>query len=349
MKKVTFDRRGVALGPLAIVPPVSGSRRSLEVEAELLLVRLEEDVERALPFGAPSSGTTYLPFIFVLSSVVLCPASELAGIVSASSATDSRARTSFDSNHLRWVPPSWAIARTPTRGTAGSIATLPEITSSFPDGSPLELAAGATGADAAAAIGPRLAKDALGIKVDGELRDLGAELPDGAEIAIVTARSEGADGEDALWLVRHDAAHVLATAVVELWPGTKVSIGPPIDGGFYYDFEFPDGERPSEADLERIEAAMREHIAADEPFERTRRAGRRGARALPRRGRALQGRADRGPGARRGGRDRLAVPKRAVHRPLPRPARAVDRADRRVQAELARRRLLARRRDTARC
>ncbi len=146
---------------------------------------------------------------------------------------------------------------------------MPEIRVKLPDGSPLELAAGATGADAAAAIGPRLAKDALGIKVDGELRDLGAELPDGAEIAIVTARSEGADGDDALWLVRHDAAHVLATAVVELWPGTKVSIGPPIDGGFYYDFDFPDGERPSEADLPRIEAAMREHIAADEPFERT--------------------------------------------------------------------------------
>ena len=63
----------------------------------------------------------------------------------------------------------------------------------------------------------------------------------------------------------------MATAVIELWPGTKVSIGPPIEGGFYYDFEFPDGQRPSEADLERIEAAMREHIDADEPFERTRR------------------------------------------------------------------------------
>ena len=85
----------------------------------------------------------------------------------------------------------------------------------------------------------------------------------------MTAKSKGEEADDALWLIRHDAAHVMATAVVELWPGTKVSIGPPIEGGFYYDFEFPDGERPSEADLERIEAAMREHIAADEPFERT--------------------------------------------------------------------------------
>ncbi len=143
------------------------------------------------------------------------------------------------------------------------------VTVTLPDGSSLELEEGASGADAAAAIGPRLAKDALGIKVDGELRDLGAELPDGAKIAIVTARSKGDEAADALWLIRHDAAHVMATAVVELWPGTKVSIGPPIEGGFYYDFEFPDGERPTEADLERIEAAMREHVAADEPFERT--------------------------------------------------------------------------------
>ena len=146
---------------------------------------------------------------------------------------------------------------------------MSEIGVILPDGSPLKLPAGATGADAAAAIGPRLAADALGIKVDGELRDLGAELPDGAAISIVTAKSKGEDADDALWLIRHDAAHVMATAVTDLWPGTKVSIGPPIADGFYYDFEFPEGERPSEADLERIEAAMREHIAADEPFERS--------------------------------------------------------------------------------
>ncbi len=146
---------------------------------------------------------------------------------------------------------------------------MPAVTVTLPDGSPLALEQGATGADAAAAIGPKLAEDALGIKVDGELRDLAAPLPDGAEISIVTARSPGPDADDALWLIRHDAAHVMATAVVELWPGTKVSIGPPIEDGFYYDFEFPDGERPSESDLERIEAAMREHVAADEPFERS--------------------------------------------------------------------------------
>jgi threonyl-tRNA synthetase len=138
------------------------------------------------------------------------------------------------------------------------------ITVKLPDDSALELGPGATGADAAAAICPGLAKAALAIRVDGELRDLAAELPDGAEIAILTDR----DG-DAIPLIRHDCAHVLATAVVELWPGTKVSIGPAIDEGFYYDFEFPDGFRPSEDDLPRIEEAMAAHISADEPFERS--------------------------------------------------------------------------------
>lgn len=138
------------------------------------------------------------------------------------------------------------------------------VTVKLPDGKPLELEEGARGADAAAAIGPGLAKAALAIKVNGELRDLAAELPDGAEISILTNRDP-----EGLALIRHDAAHVLATAVVELWPGTKVSIGPAIDSGFYYDFEFPDDYRPSTDDLARIEEEMARHIAADEPFERT--------------------------------------------------------------------------------
>ena len=83
-------------------------------------------------------------------------------------------------------------------------------------------------------------------------------------LEIVTDRS----GQDALDLIRHDAAHVLAAAVMELYPGVKISIGPPIENGFYYDFEFPDGVTLSDADFEAIEAKMREHIAADEPFER---------------------------------------------------------------------------------
>ena len=141
---------------------------------------------------------------------------------------------------------------------------MASLTVKLPDGSDLELPEGATGADAAAAIGPGLARAALAIKEDGEVRDLSAPLADGGEIEVVTDRSP-----EALELIRHDAAHVLAEAVTELWPGTKVSIGPPIADGFYYDFEFPDGFRPSEDDLERIEEAMRSHIAADERFERT--------------------------------------------------------------------------------
>jgi threonyl-tRNA synthetase len=133
----------------------------------------------------------------------------------------------------------------------------------LPDGTPLELADGASGADAAAAIGPGLAKAALAIRVGGELRDLAAALPDGAEIAILTDRDP-----EALELIRHDAAHVMAEAVQELYPGTKVTIGPAIESGFYYDFDFPEDVKVTDADLEKIEAAMREHIAADEPFER---------------------------------------------------------------------------------
>ena len=134
----------------------------------------------------------------------------------------------------------------------------------LPDGTDLELADGATGAEAAAAIGPGLARAALAVRVNGHLRDLSAPLADGEPIEIVTGR----DGDDALWLVRHDAAHVLATAVMELYPGVKISIGPPIENGFYYDFEFPEGVSVSEDDFERIEAKMREHIKADEPFVR---------------------------------------------------------------------------------
>jgi len=138
----------------------------------------------------------------------------------------------------------------------------------LPDGTPLELPEGATGADAAAAIGAGLARAALAIRFGGEMHDLSAALPDGAEIEIVTANSGEEDGGGPLWLVRHDAAHVLATAVMEMHPGVKISIGPPIEDGFYYDFEFPDGVSLSDADFETIEQRMREHIKADEAFER---------------------------------------------------------------------------------
>ncbi|MBV8220116.1 MAG: threonine--tRNA ligase [Solirubrobacterales bacterium] len=139
----------------------------------------------------------------------------------------------------------------------------------LPDGKTLTVSDGATGADAAAAIGPGLARAALAVKVDGELRDLSRPLPENrrngpAKLEIVTDRS----GEEALALIRHDAAHVLAAAVIDLYPGVKISIGPAIENGFYYDFDFPEGVSLSETDFEAIEAKMREHIEADEPFVR---------------------------------------------------------------------------------
>jgi threonyl-tRNA synthetase len=139
----------------------------------------------------------------------------------------------------------------------------------LPDGKILSVSEGATGRDAAEAIGPGLARAALAIRVDGELRDLDRQLPsaNGAgphKIEILTDRG----GPEALSLIRHDAAHVLAEAVLELYPGVKISIGPPIEGGFYYDFDFPAGVSISDADFEAIEARMREHIAADERFTR---------------------------------------------------------------------------------
>jgi threonyl-tRNA synthetase len=141
---------------------------------------------------------------------------------------------------------------------------MAKLTVKLPDDAALELEQGATGADAAAAIGPRLARDALAVRVDGQVRDLAAPLTDGERIEILTPGRP-----EALEVLRHDCAHVLATAVLDLWPGTKVSIGPPIESGFYYDFEFPNEFRPSEADLERIEERMAAHIEADERFERT--------------------------------------------------------------------------------
>jgi threonyl-tRNA synthetase len=135
----------------------------------------------------------------------------------------------------------------------------------LPDGTVLALPDGATGADAAAAIGPGLARAALAVAVDGEVRDLARPLPPGGgRLEVITAKS----GAEALALIRHDAAHVLAAAVMELYPGVKISIGPPIEDGFYYDFDFPDGVSLSDADFEGIEARMREHIDADEPFVR---------------------------------------------------------------------------------
>jgi threonyl-tRNA synthetase len=138
-----------------------------------------------------------------------------------------------------------------------------EITVTLPDGTPLQLEPGATGADAARAIGEGLARAALALKVGDQIRDLSAPVVDGEEISIITSRDP-----EGLELIRHDAAHVMATAVQELYPGTKVTIGPAIENGFYYDFDFPEDVKITEDDLPKIEEAMRRHIKADETFER---------------------------------------------------------------------------------
>lgn len=133
----------------------------------------------------------------------------------------------------------------------------------LPDGSSRELPDRATAADLAAGIGKRLAKDALIAVVNGEQRDLNVALPDGASVAIVTP-----DSDAGLFTLRHSTAHVLAQAVLELFPGSTYAIGPPIEHGFYYDFELANGATFSPEDLTRIEAKMREIIAADQPFVR---------------------------------------------------------------------------------
>ena len=140
---------------------------------------------------------------------------------------------------------------------------MADITISLPDGSKRILPAGASGADLAADIGPGLAKAALIVSVDGIQRDLAGPLDDGASVTVITA-----DSDAGLHTLRHSTAHVLAQAVLDLWPGATYAIGPPILNGFYYDFELPDGATFSADDLEAIDARMREIIAADQPFDR---------------------------------------------------------------------------------
>jgi threonyl-tRNA synthetase len=142
----------------------------------------------------------------------------------------------------------------------------------LPDGSTLQLSDHATGADAAAAIGSGLARAALLVEIADPagndpptIHDLGYELPDNSHMSILTAKN---GGKTVLQVIRHDAAHVLATAVKELYPGVKISIGPAIENGFYHDFDFPDGVAVTDSDLPVIEACMAEHIQAAEPFER---------------------------------------------------------------------------------
>lgn len=131
----------------------------------------------------------------------------------------------------------------------------------LPDGSVRTYPKPITGAELAADIGPGLAKAALALRIDGEMKDLNMVLDRDTKVAIVTKKDP-----DALELLRHDAAHVMAEAVQELYPKTQVTIGPAIENGFYYDFARDEPFTP--ADLEKIEARMREIVDRDEPITR---------------------------------------------------------------------------------
>ena len=134
----------------------------------------------------------------------------------------------------------------------------------LPDNSELELPHGARGLDAARAIGPKLAEQAVLARVNGSTRDLRLPLADGEHVQFLTTRD--AEDPDALYVLRHSTAHLLAEAVMRLHPGVKIAIGPPIADGFYYDFEFP--EPISEADLEAIEEEIRREITEGREWAR---------------------------------------------------------------------------------
>src|SRR3954454_408278 len=147
----------------------------------------------------------------------------------------------------------------------------------LPDNSELELPDGATGLDAARAIGAKLAEQAVLVRSDGTAQDLRLPLHEGQRIHFLTTRDSS--DPDALYVLRHSSAHLLAEAVRRLYPDVKIAIGPPIENGFYYDFQF---RQPiSESDLERIEAEVqrklqegrswtREEVSAEEARARFR-------------------------------------------------------------------------------
>jgi threonyl-tRNA synthetase len=138
-----------------------------------------------------------------------------------------------------------------------------QVTVKLPDGSTRNYPPGVTPADVAASIGRRLADAAVAAQVDGVTVDLDRPIDADAELAIITA-----DSADGLYVLRHSTAHVLAQAVLDLFPGARYAIGPPIADGFYYDFELPDGAHFTEADLERIDARMRGIVGEGQPFVR---------------------------------------------------------------------------------
>jgi threonyl-tRNA synthetase len=134
----------------------------------------------------------------------------------------------------------------------------------LPDNSELELPAGATGLDAARAIGPKLAEQAVLVRIDGRVQDVRRPLADGEKVQFLTTRAK--QDSDALAVLRHSSAHLLAEAVTRLYPGVKLAIGPPIENGFYYDFDFPEPIR--EEDLEKIQAEIDRELAEGREWSR---------------------------------------------------------------------------------
>ncbi len=184
-------------------------------------------------------------------------------------------------------------------------------------------------------IGPGLAKAAVLARFNGNEVDLSRPLTENGKLEVLTAKAP-----EALDTIRHDAAHVVASAVQQLFPGTQVTIGPTIEDGFYYDFFRDQPFTPEE--LQAIEEEANKEIAQEPPLRPRGGERRRRHRALPVQGREVQGRDHRGH-RRQGRQDPHALPPRRLGGLLPRPARPVDRKDRGDQAAQHQRRLLARR------
>ena len=185
----------------------------------------------------------------------------------------------------------------------------------LPDGSSKEFPGSVPVKDVAAAIGPRLLKAAIAAEVDGKVVGLDYKLPAEGEVKVRILTKKD---PEALGVMRHSAAHIMARAVMRLKKGVQLAFGPTVEGGFYYDFELP--EPLKEEDFPAIEAEMKKIIELDEPFERIEEPRGEGAGDLRRPGAEVQGRAHQhGPG-----RSRVDVVLSAgrVHRPLPRAARA---------------------------
>src|SRR3954471_15148343 len=167
----------------------------------------------------------------------------------------------FDSSGSGTGEPSISSLRSSSRGCSVSCSLMKVV---LPDTSELELPEGATGLDAARAIGPKLADEAVLVRTNGRVQDVRLPLEDGQPIQILTTRDK--HDPDALAVLRHSSAHLLAEAVRRLYPGVKIAIGPPIENGFYYDFEFPAPIR--ESDLERIEEELRKELSEGREWNR---------------------------------------------------------------------------------